>query len=182
MRIVFSWKASQSSNNSSPCIQCGADTVLSSPEELERAFKAFFSSAVSSDDKMVPREASLDAVGSPPAVISSDLLCLANRTAREDMLQQLAEGRITHRIQQSRYWTERIQRQRTLLSSSALISRPFNTPTSTTIRVVHVSDTHNQHGRLSRSLPQGDLFLHTGDIVGNYDHKIDILAQLVDFL
>jgi hypothetical protein len=48
--------------------------------------------------------------------------------------------------------------------------------------VVHVSDTYNQHGRLSKSLPQGDLFLHTGDIVGNYDHKTDILAHLVDFL
>jgi hypothetical protein len=98
------------------------------------------------------------------------------------MLQQLAGGRVTHRMHQSRYWTERIQRQTThLLSSRALISRSFNnTPT---IRVVHVSDTHNQHGRLSKSVPhQGDLFLHTGDIVGNYNHKTDIRAHLVDFL
>jgi hypothetical protein len=179
-RIVFSHTASQYSNTSSACFQFGADMVLSSPEELERAFKAFFSSSVSSDDSIVgPTEASSsDAVGSPPVV--SDL-CLANRKAREDMLQHLAGGgRVTHRMQQSRYWTERIERQRSqLLSSRAIISRPLNT---LTIRVVHVSDTHNLHGRLSKNLPQGDLFLHTGDIVGNYNLKTDILAQLVDFL
>jgi hypothetical protein len=183
MRIVYSWTASQSSNRSSPCIQCGADTVLSSPEELERAIQLFFStSVVSSDDNNMgrPREVSSDAVGSHPAAVSSSDLCLANRTAREDMLQQLAGGRVTHRIQQSRFWTDRIQGQRThLLSSRALIYPSFDT----TIRVVHVSDTHNRHRSLSKSLPEaGDLFLHTGDIVGNYDHKTDLRAQLVNFL
>jgi hypothetical protein len=49
--------------------------------------------------------------------------------------------------------------------------------------VVHISDTHNFHNYIA--LPHdGDLLLHTGDMVGNYNanYEIDVVSQFKDFL
>lgn len=46
------------------------------------------------------------------------------------------------------------------------------------IRFVHISDTHNYHEYIH--LPEGDVLLHTGDIVGNYG-KQDLKQHLRSF-
>ena len=47
-----------------------------------------------------------------------------------------------------------------------------------TIRVVHISDTHQWHNYIE--LPVGNLLVHTGDMVGNYIHKGHVPMDLVD--
>lgn len=56
-------------------------------------------------------------------------------------------------------------------------------PREPTIRVIHISDTHNLHEHID--LPRGDILVHTGDIAGNYIHKghnMSLVDQLQSFL
>jgi len=48
------------------------------------------------------------------------------------------------------------------------------------VRVVHISDTHNKHHKMA--LPPGDLLLHSGDIVANYDFREDLTVHLQSFV
>lgn len=99
-----------------------------------------------------------------------------SRQERQEALQSLANGALTVRVQQLHSHTQRYQRQRASIRQSL-------SPTS--IRVVHISDTHNYHHYLK--LPEGDLLLHTGDICGNYrdgetKNSMPVLDQFQSFL
>ena len=99
---------------------------------------------------------------------------LHRRYAREATLRQLAGGTLTHRVQQLHSYSKRLQQQMDAVQPPR--------PHGSMVRIVHISDTHNFH-RYVR-LPEGDLLLHTGDIVGNYGGKygIDLIQQFDDFL
>ena len=50
---------------------------------------------------------------------------------------------------------------------------------STKVRIVHISDTHNQHRSIS--LPRGDVLVHTGDFLDRHDSRKDREAMVDDF-
>ena len=50
---------------------------------------------------------------------------------------------------------------------------------SAKVRVVHISDTHNQHRAIS--LPRGDVLVHTGDFLDRHDSRKEREAMLDDF-
>lgn len=112
-------------------------------------------------------------------VLIHDVFCPENdllhrRHQREATLQNLAGGALTYRVQQLHSHSQRLQQQ------LKAIQPQYTSPSS--IKVVHISDTHNYHRHVR--LPRGDLLLHTGDIVGNYreTYEIDLLKQFTDFL
>ena len=49
------------------------------------------------------------------------------------------------------------------------------------MKIVHISDTHNQHRRLNR-LPDADIFVHSGDFTmnGSEQEAIDFMNWLCD--
>jgi hypothetical protein len=69
------------------------------------------------------------------------------------------------------------------VSSSVSSASPFSS-SSLSLRIVHISDTHNFHRQLH--LPPGDILLHTGDMCGNYNpeshNRRTMLDQFQDFL
>ena len=46
------------------------------------------------------------------------------------------------------------------------------------MKIVHISDTHNQHRRLNR-LPDADIFVHSGDFTmnGSEQEAIDFIRE-----
>jgi hypothetical protein len=201
MRVVFSYTACHSSKLSSLCIDCGVDAVVSSHKELEQALEVLFfptplpvilSSGEVHVDDTTASELFLSSITRTAVFVSS--VPLLQRRQREQHLYHLAGERTTYRLTKSRRRTKRLEQYQSVTQEPP---PPTPTPPPTPpppppetkspnvrVRVVHVSDTHNMHRQLTRRLvlPSGDLFLHTGDIVGNYRHNVNLRAQLQDFL
>ena len=59
------------------------------------------------------------------------------------------------------------------------LPRPLTLGGGAAVRFVHISDTHHHHKNVH--LPEGEVLLHTGDLVGNYGDR-DIFQHLNDFV
>ena len=206
LRIVFSQTASQSPRLKNVCLYCGADVVLSSLQELERAIHVFFymdpepiieeEEEEEEQQQQQQQQQQLQEQPETTTILISQMP-MRRRQCREDRLQKLAGGTKTHRVRQSHRWTQQLEELLQGTDRKCFHGRttPFTVPSSetfewidrptlpigaSTIRMVHISDTHNGHRDIAHL--KGDLFVHTGDIVANYHSKTNLLGQLMDFL
>lgn len=198
MRIAYSETSAVPAQLKEACFSYGADAVLDSPNELQTSLQEFFSNPVPNNNENEFDYTDADEV----QIVSncSRLLSLAPslRKSREDALLRISSDHSTHRIQQTRDWRLRHEKQIQQVNlrlrqeqqqkeeaegddRSQKIVSPGEVTRTTTIRVVHMSDTHNLHDLASSSIPKGDIFLHTGDICANYDAQRNLRADLQEF-
>lgn len=149
-------------------VMCPARLVLSSTLIPDHCFGTGADAVASSVEELI------HAYGVLVHDVCRDGDLLQRRYNREATLRQLAGGALTHRVQQIHSYSKRLQQQLDAMQA------PY--PHGSMVKIVHISDTHNFH-RYVR-LPEGDLLLHTGDIVGNYGGKyeMDLIQQFADFL
>ena len=136
----------------------GADAVVGSVQAVVDAQRIF--------QKSIP-----DPEGSLSGVLD-------RRSKRQAILRDLAGGYLTLRLNNMHSHSNRFRQQ---LEEAAKEHRPVE-GSEESIRIVHISDTHNFHRYVD--LPDGDLLLHTGDICGNYrtPYEFDVIDQFRDFL
>ncbi|CAB9498778.1 Metallophosphoesterase domain-containing protein 1 [Seminavis robusta] len=177
-RIVFSRTACQSRDSFRLCIHVGADAVVCSKEELESSMRGLFNIT---DAVALPTLSTQDAlltVAPNKPTVSNEVV--DNRRQREKQLLDVARGWKTHRFQQSHNWTVALHQKvaRLVVTSQSSTRHPHETNSS--IRVIHVSDTHNQHRLLK--IPPGDMFLHSGDICNYKNPHTNLVEHFADFL
>lgn len=115
---------------------------------------------------------------------------------REVALRTISNGITTFRIQQRVHISTSLQRQMNDIDQQQqqqnmfLLQQQHQHNDNRTddhvvqlLRIVHVSDTHNQHRNIHiPSTSYGDLFIHSGDICGYYHHSTNIVQHFHDFL
>jgi Calcineurin-like phosphoesterase len=140
-----------------------ADAVVYSHEMLECANKLFFFNHFAES-----------------TVFSPNLLSVShqNLEKRDETLRRLSNGITTFRMQQRMSWSKLLHRHTQEVEPTYSIQKRAGN--GDMIRIVHVSDTHNQHRLLN--IPPGDLFIHSGDICGFYSSQCDIVQHFCDFL
>jgi Calcineurin-like phosphoesterase len=143
----------------------GADVVVDSIAHLEQAHQTLTTR-----------------IGLP--ITSERLSPLERRKERLKALSGLVGPNVlTKRMDQHVSQIHRFQDQHTALMTMMMPQHEPHPQHETTIRVIHISDTHNLHEHID--LPGGDILVHTGDIAGNYIHKghdISLVDQLQSFL
>lgn len=194
--VVFSHTACKYSGHAQACTDAGADAVLCTPEALERlilsiqASRASFLRDTSSTEGPAPPPE--PGVPGAPEVeadefrgTSWDPLPIYRTTAEYPVVAlRLEQNRelerslgSTHRALKNlnEFVDEMIQKIEAL-PRPLTVSSPCTPPP---VRFVHISDTHHHHKNVH--LPEGEVLLHTGDLVGNYGDR-DITKHLSDFL
>ena len=190
MRIAYSESAVVANQLTEACFLCGADAVLCSQKQLQTSLEEFFSNPESNN------ESQIDNYRKQTSTRCSRLLSLAPalRESRENVLLKISSGQITHRVEQTREL--RLRHEEQIKNVNLRLGQEYekrreqtgnddndsrtNEPNDdkTTIRIVHMSDTHNLHDLASSSIPKGDLFLHTGDFCANYDAQRNLRTDL----
>uniref|UniRef100_A0A6U3TKS0 Calcineurin-like phosphoesterase domain-containing protein n=1 Tax=Ditylum brightwellii TaxID=49249 RepID=A0A6U3TKS0_9STRA len=165
-RIVYSKHACSHHSVSRLCLESGAaDAVVSSPETFLQAWRTLVRPSSPGEQK--------DAL--------SLMTPLDQRRKRERQLLSASNcpGDIkTVRVRILEKTTKRLEDQ-----YSRSVSMGPKSTNGKTLKVVHVSDTHNMHRFVQLPEQGGDLFLHTGDICANYHGKANVLVdQFQDFL
>lgn len=199
VRLVFSTTfADDDDDAEQQCYGSGADVVVSTTvEELKRVHDVLIhddsSCSQGTDDllqRRYQRQATLqELAGGALTHRVQQLHSHSNRLQQQmDEIQKFRQGDAL--LQRRRYERETATLLQEQLSDSGgggalpqLVQQvQIEDEIQTSIKVVHISDTHNLHRNLR--LPEGDLLLHTGDIVANYREKyeIDLLQQFTDFL
>lgn len=171
-RIVFLCQTNNNNNNNdhqiqvSHCYKNGADVVVTSIAQLEHCFKTL--------TMTLNGNAHSSSLLTKPIPIP--LYPLDRRKERLKILSHLVgPNQFTKRMEQHVSQIHRFQQQQQLVMHQPNID---NTPPPSTIRVVHISDTHQLHDYIE--LPFGNILVHTGDLVGNYIHKGHVQMDLVD--
>ena len=169
LRLV--WSSSRSPNDLETYYRCGADAVVNSVQGIQEAIQLF---------KDGGREGNHNDDGT-----QSDLGVVARRWRRQARWIELANGALTHRSQQLHSHSRRLEDQYTAIGLNGRSNHALDDnrqKKTESIRIVHISDTHNYHRYIP--LPRGDLLIHTGDLCGNYraPHTTSVVDQFRDFL
>lgn len=158
--VIFSRTACRKPAISRACVAAGADVVIESEHMLLEEFRA-----VAQRNRRTEVLAQIQTATrlKPPPPHGHSYSPVVQRLARDAVLAaQFGEGHRT--VQRSRRVTAELEAQACTVPGCGL--RPPAQAPRQTVRIVHVSDTHNHHQLVS--LPPGDLLLHTGDLVANY--------------
>ena len=184
--VVFSHTACKYSGMAQACTDAGADAVMCTPEALERlilsiqASRASFLRDTSSSDHP-PEPGAAEIEDETPAgqlaiyKTTADYPVIALRIEQNRALERSLGS--SHRALKNlnEFLDDMIQMIESLPRSLTVSSLCTPPP----VRFVHVSDTHHHHKNVY--LPEGEVLLHTGDLVGNYGDR-DIQKHLSDFL
>ena len=189
--VVFSHTACKYSGMAQACTDAGADAVMCTPEALERlilsvqASRASFLRDTSSSDIHPPEPgaAEIEADETPagtlftPAIYktTAEYPVVALRIEQNRALERSLKS--SHRALKN--LNEFVDEMVVMIES---LPRPLTVSSLCTpppVRFVHISDTHHHHKNVY--LPEGEVLLHTGDLVGNYGDR-DIQKHLSDFL
>lgn len=180
-RIVYSPQSQQQALSRylyHSCFVCGADAVTWSLQSLTFALVGLqqFQSVVPVGTKIAAHEE--DIYSSYPP--------LRHLQQRQDQLVCIARGNNTMRAQALSEVAQKLELQlrtvpRDFYQTTDTSNKNKNRRRpSTSIRLVHVSDTNNHHRHLI--LPRGDLFVHTGNFTNPMESKAHSLAIFEDFL
>lgn len=151
------------------CLELGADAVVITALKLQEALQVLLNTYIDENH---------------PTEWNDDVDLIQRRKSRYKQLLHVAGGRKTLRLEQFESYTHRLQCQIQSLPFPLLQPNKVQTKNDHNgdfVRIVHISDTHNRHHRVC--IPNGDLFLHTGDICGNYGHShTSLVNQFENFL
>eukprot|EP00438_Fugacium_kawagutii_P025044 Skav224650 [mRNA] locus=scaffold4300:95354:97009:+ [translate_table: standard] len=186
--VVFSHTACRYSGMAQACTDAGADAVMCTPEALKKlilsiqASRASFLRDTSSSDMYPPEPgaAEIEADDTPAGQLAiykttAEYPVVAVRIEQNRALERSLGS--SHRALKdlNEFVDEMIAMIESLPRSLTVSSLCAPPP----IRFVHISDTHHHHKNVY--LPEGEVLLHTGDLVGNYGDR-DIQKHLSDFL
>ena len=185
--VVFSHTACKYSGMTQACTDAGADAVLCSADALERlilsvqASRASFLHDTSAPDGHPPEPAAAEIDEEAPS-------------GQFEIYKSAAEYPVVVlRIEQNRALQKSLGSSHPalkclndfvddMIDMLNALPRPLTVSALSSpapIRVVHISDTHHHHRNVH--LPEGEVLVHTGDLVGNYGDR-DILKHLSDFV
>lgn len=185
--VIFSHTACKYSGMTQACTDAGADAVLCSADALERlilfaqASRASFLHDTSATDGHPPEPAAAEIDDEAPPEhfplyrSAAEYPVVALRIEQNRALEKSLGSSHPALTCLNGFVDEMMDMLNSLprpLTVSALSS-------PAPIRFVHISDTHHHHKNVH--LPDGEVLLHTGDLVGNYGDR-DILKHLADFV
>ena len=184
--VVFSHTACRFSGMTQACTDAGADAVLCTADALEKliltieASRASFLHDMSVPDVHVPELGAEIEAEEPPSQFpiyrsALEYPIIALRLEQNCELEK-ALGSSHPAMKSLKDFVDE------MIGMLNALPQPLTVPSlcpSSPVRFVHISDTHHHHRNVH--LPEGEVLLHTGDLVGNYGDR-DIEKHLADFL